>query len=50
LRQGWLRLALCDGKWTGNGIAGVVRDPSDGGTSAIWFSPDPDVDGPLELP
>jgi hypothetical protein len=43
-------LALFDGKWTGNGIAGTVRDPSDGGTSAIWFSPDPDVECPFDLP
>jgi hypothetical protein len=50
LRQGWLQLALCDGKWTGKGIAGAVRNASDGGTSTTWLSPDPDVECPLDLP
>jgi len=42
-------MALFDGKWTGRGISGVVRDPSDGGTSEIQFSLDPGVACPLSL-
>jgi len=40
-------MALFDGKWTGNSLSGVVRDPADGATSEIWLSPDVDVMCPL---
>lgn len=43
-------MALFDGKWTGNRLSGVVRDPSDGATSEIWLSPDPEVICPLPFP
>ena len=43
-------MALFDGKWRGWGISGVVRDPLDGATSTIWFSPDREVQCPLTPP
>jgi hypothetical protein len=43
-------MAVFDGKWTGSGISGVVRDPIDGATSTVWFSPDRDVQCPLDPP
>ena len=43
-------MALFDGRWQGWGISGIVRDPLDGATSTVWFSPDADVECPLTPP
>ena len=43
-------MALFDGEWRGYGISGIVRDPIDGATSTILFSPDADVVCPLTPP
>ena len=43
-------MAVFDGEWRGYGISGVVRDPIDGATSTVWFSPHPEVQCPLTPP